>query len=619
MLLLLILSFAIWGVNDVARQTGSNLSIAKVGGNSIHAREFDLELKRAVESMRRVMGDHFTPEMVRMTNLHIQVLQKLISQKLLATESETLGIVPSDTDVVRTIRSNPVFQDKKGNFDKGHFEAMLHNSNVSEKTYVNQLRKDMATDLLINTLLANINPPDAAAKAMLAAREEQRHATLYVLPPSLVSDVPQPDAKTLNDYFNLHSAQFTAPEYRNLSYVVITPEDIRAKTVVTEDELRKAYRERGDEFKRPERRTVEQLLYSTEEKARKAEVMLKGGAAFEQVANETDIINKSGISLGKVGRNSVIENAADMVFGLPVGGYTEPVQSPFGWHIFRVTAIEPPAVLPFEEVRPSLERELSQRNADDAQSRLANKLEDSLAAGSTLQEAAKTLGLSVATAGPVNKQGMKLDGNPAKDLPDLDKFIDTAFKTDEKSQSSLVASKGGKYYIVQVDSVIAERKRTLDEVRGLVVSSWQQEERSRRLGELAKNISAKFSSESSRNAVIGQYNLSAANDVTMKRSTRTAGQITLPPSLVDEAFLQAPGKATQAYPLEKGEYVIAVVNRVIPMPAIDSDSKLREALAEVRTTLERNTQNEILAEYTHYLAEKYNVSIDEAALESVLP
>ncbi len=618
LLLLLVLSFVIWGIGDMLRQNSSSSTIAHVGDSTIQAREFQIELKNATENMRRVMGDHFTPEMIRMTNLHVQVLQKLINQKLLTMESQSLGLLPSDTDVVRQIRSNPLFQDKQGNFDKVHFESMLRNSNLSEKTYVSQLRKDIATQLLIDTLISNASSPANAAITLLSAREEQRNCTLYTLAPSLVSGIGQPDDKTIAEFYASHSANFTAPEYRNLSYAVISPTDSLGKVAVLEDDLHKAYRERSEDFKRPERREVQQLLYASEDKATKALAMLKSGTPLEQVASQTEILNKTSLSLGKVGRNSIIENASDAVFSLQAGEITDPIQSPFGWHIFRVVSIEPPSVTPFEEVRASLEKELSQRNADEAQSKLANKLEDTLAAGSTLQEAAKELGLTVATVGPINKQGVRLDGTPARDLPDLDKFLDTAFKIDEKAQSSLVASKGGKYYIVQVDSSVPERLRTLDEVRGLVVASWQEQERAKRLGELAKTIATKFNTDASRATIISQYNLTAAGNVTMKRSTRTAGSITLPPTLVEEAFLQSPNQATQAYKLDKGDYIIAVVNKVIPMAPLESDTKLKDALTEIRSDMQRNLQNEILTEYTRHLSDKYKVSVNEAALDAVI-
>jgi peptidyl-prolyl cis-trans isomerase D len=618
LLTLLILSFAVWGIDDMVRHSGSNITIATIGSETIDANEFNQELRRSTEAMRRTMGDHFNPEMIRMTNLHVQVLQKLIGQKLLAMESSALGLLPSDTDVVRQIRSNPMFHDSKGNFDKALFEGMLRNSNLSEKIYVDNVRKNMAVDLLISSLIANVPVPDEEAKTLLATREEQRHVTLYTLSPSLVSNVPQPDAQTIKDYYNTHSRSFTAPEYRNLSYVVLSGDEIRKHISVSEDELLKAFREHKDEFKRSERRTVEQLLYATEDKAKKALSMLRSGTAFDQIANETDILNKNAVSLGEIDRNTIIENASDTVFALKEGEYTDLIQSPFGWHIFRVVKITPASVTPFDDVRASLERELFQRKADEAQSKLANRLEDSLAGGSTLQEAAKELKLEINAVGPVNQRGIRLDGTAARELPALDNFLDTAFKLEDKSQSSLVASKGGKYYIVQVDSIVPERLRALDEVRGLAVANWQMQERTKRLGELARIIANKFDDEASRNAVIAKYNLAPAGNLMMKRSTRTTGSITLPPELVEDAFLQPEGHATKAYPIEKGQYLIAKVNRIAPMTNVDNSARLREALSDIRAGLQQTIQNELLAEYTKFLADKYAVSVNEDAFEAVL-
>lgn len=600
------------------RHSGSNMTVATIGNDTIDVREFSQELKRSAQTMRQTMGDHFSPEMIRMTNLHVQVLQKLISNKLLTMESSALGLLPSDTDVVRHIRSNPMFQDKKGNFDKSHFEAMLRNSGISEKSYVNELRKDMATNLLVDSLLANVPVPDIAGKTLLAARQQQRHITLYTLSPSLVSDVPQPDDQIIKDYYNNNSKSYTAPEYRNLSYVVISGQDIRKSIKVSEDELLKAYRERKEEFKRGERRNVEQLLYTSEDKAKKAVAALKAGKPFAEVAKETDILNKNSISLGKVNRSAIIENGADKVFSLKVGEHTDTVKSPFGWHIFQVTEINEPSITPFDEVRGSLEVELAQRKADEKQSKLANKLEDSLAGGSTLQEAAKELGLKVKSIGPVNKKAVMLDGTTARKLPELDGFLKTAFKVDEKSQSSLVASKGGQYYIVQVDDVIPERLRALDEVRGLVVANWQMQERTKRLGELATIIADKFKTKSNRNAVIKKYRLAPSANATIRRNSRSAGSITLPQTLIQDIFLRPVGKATKAYPIDKGQYVIAQVNRIIPMPAIKNSAKLKTAHKDIRLGLQRTIQNELLTEYTRHLADKYTVTIDEDTFEAVL-
>lgn len=618
LLLLLVLSFAIWGVGDMVQQTGRNVAVATVGNDKVTAQEFAGEYKRTAEGIRRMMGEHFTPEMLKKMDMPQQVLQALINQKLFAMESAALQLIPGDADVVRQIRSNPTFQDKKGNFDKKYFEMMLSNNNLSEKVYVNRLRTDIAANLLVDTLLTTIPMSPNSIKTLLEARMEQRNCTLYMLGPWMVNEVAQPDDATIKAYYEQHPQEFTAPEYRKLSYVMLTRENMPPPAKVTEEELRKAYNDKKDEFKRPERRAVDQLLYTSEEKAKQAEELLKQGKPLAQVAKETDALNQDSLSLGKIERKDVIEGAADAVFSLPVGKFTSPTQSPFGWHIFQITAIDPPSVASFEEVKATLETELSHQHNEEAQSKIVNKLEDDMAAGSTLQEAAQALGLKVLSVGPVNKQGKGPDSQKVE-IPALDKFLETAFKTEDKMQSSLISSKGGKYYIVQVDSIIHERLRTLDEVKGLAAANWQKQKRAEQLSELAKTISGKFDTEAGRNAVIAQYGLQSSGNVTLKRSTRNANTLTLPAEFIVDAFSQNTGEATDAYMIEDGNYIIATVNKVIPMSAQNNDPKLVDkARSEVVDELEQNKRNEIREQYARYLADKYQVHINQDALQAVI-
>ena len=555
LLLLLVISFSVWGIGDVVRTSSRNPTVASVGNEKISADEFLRAVHQESENLRRIMGDNYSPEMLKNINLSHWVLQKLINSALLKQEAETIGLVPSDADVVRRIRSNQEFQDNKGNFDKKIFEARLQNIAMSEKTYVEHLRQEMAIGLLMDTLTTATPTSELAVRTLLEAREEQRSVTLYHLTTALVGSVPQPDEAQIKAYYDAHNREFTSPEYRNVSYVSITSFDIPPNVNNSDNELKTMYNQRLDEFKRPERRTVEQLLYASEEKARNAREMLKSGKSFEQVAKEIPILNKGSVSMGKIERSGLIENAEDAVFSLAEGASTDPIQSPFGWHIFRVTAIEPPSILSFDEARSVLEKDMKQHGADEALGKLANKLQDALASGSTLQEAAQALGLKSISIGPINRIGQTPEGKTAKGLPAFDRFLETAFKTDEKSESQMMTAKGGVLYIVRVDSVVPERLRPLDEVKAAVIAGCQKEAKEKQLATLAKDIAEKFSSAADRSAVIAKYNLHPLPAAIIKRSSRTSNDIALPPALVNDVFTRKVQQGTKAYP-EQGDVIL---------------------------------------------------------------
>jgi peptidyl-prolyl cis-trans isomerase D len=608
LLVLLVLSFAVWGIGDMVSGPGRNREVATVGDEAIPLAAFQQAFRQEVENIRRSLGDNYSPELVKNLNVSDYVLHRLINRKLLQMESEALGLLPGDADIARRIRSNPAFQNDKGEFDKRAFETMLRNIGLSEQGYVNEMRQELGVSLIVDTLTAAVPVPEIAASTLYQALEEQRTADIYTLSPSLVS-VPAPDDATITAYYNENGQTFSSPEYRTLTYASIKANDVRDRATVSEDDLRAAYQEHLEEYKRPERRAVEQLLFSSEEKARAAYKKLQEGASFKQLAKSGDILNKNAVSLGKVEREKIFDEAAQPVFSLKAGEFTEPLKSAFGWHIFHVTAIEPPSTLPFEEVRASLEKELAVRSGEEALSKFTNHVEDALAGGSTLQEIAREMSMTLQTVGPVSAQGETPEGRAAK-LPELDKFLETAFKTDEKTESPLTISRNGLYYIVRVDSVTPEHVRPLSEVRSQVIARWQNEERAKRLAGLAGDIAAKMANSATRGQVMDQYGLTVTTSGPLKRSSTKAAGLTLSPELLNEIFSRRPGQSTAAYPAPGGDYMVAVVRNIVPA-ASGSNGKL----AELSQGLHGSVQNEIITQYLTYLGKKYGMTINRSLIE----
>lgn len=610
LLALLVLSFALWGIGDMVRSPGGSGSIATVGDTAISADAYRRALHSETENVRRALGDRYTPELAKSLGIERYVLRTLLEEALLRAESESLGIVPSDADVARRIRSNPAFQDSAGVFDKRAFESTLSRMGLSEKRYAEKIRQDIASQLIMDTLTARAPLPEGVAEMLHAAEEEPRQVTIYALGPPQADKVAPPPAGVLESYYAEHVQEFNAPEYRNVSYVVLTPADARGKAAVSDEALLAAYNERIDEFRRPERRTVEQLLYADEAEAKKAYALLQAGKSLEQVANSSPILNKGATSLGKVERGAVPQGAADAVFSLEAGKVTAPVQSGFGWHVFFVRAIEPPGTASLNEVRAMLQKDLQARTQDEALNKLANRLEDTLAGGGTLAEAARDIGLTMHSVGPFTREGKAQDGSAVK-LPELEKFLETAFNTDEKNESPLMHAKGGTYYLMHVDKVTPERSRALDEVRGLALAAWRKEEASARLAKQAAEASGQLRDSAKRSEAIQRYGLETAYSGALKRSDDKAGALAVPPALKAELFSLPAGAATAAYPLPSGQYLLAVAgNR---LPATSSD---RAALESTRQQLAQDMQNEIVAQYFTWLERKYPVDINESLLQA---
>jgi peptidyl-prolyl cis-trans isomerase D len=603
LLALLVLSFAVWGVEDMVRGGGSAQSVAKIGKTSVSIEAYQRAVQREADNIRRMLGENYSPEMVKMLQPEKRALQSLIQKTLLERESLALGIVPGDEEVARRIHSNPGFQDGKGRFDKERYLHLLKNARITEKSYVDGLRQDIALSLLMDTFSVDSPIPDIAVETAYRVQEEQRKITLYTVNASYIS-VVSPSADTLEKYYSLHGEEYNVPEYRVVSYVKLNPEDAKTTAAITENDLKAAYNERQEEFRRPERREVDQLLFKNKEDAEKAHSELSSGKDFDAVAKSSPILNKGTTALGKIERERVLEGAADAVFLASKGGITPPVQSLFGWHVFRVRGIESSSIAPLSEVRTTLEKDLKDKMLEDAQSNFLNRFEDTLAGGATLQDAAKEFGLKLETFGPTSQDGKSPEGKTLP-LPNLDKFLEIAFKTEDKAESSLVNTQGGAYYVLRVDKLIPERPRVLSEIKAEVIGEWQKEERAARLKELADTTAKALQEKKPAQAKV-------AFTGAIKRNSSKAGALQLVPELVNDVFSRSSGSATNAYLLPSGDYAIAVAGERIPAGPMN-----KEAAAATRAQLQQAAQNELAYAYLKHLENKHPVWVNEPLLQSM--
>jgi len=129
--------------------------------------------------------------------------------------------------------------------------------------------------------------------------------------------------------------------------------ELAAGVEVTPEQVREATPRFADELRRPARLRARQVFAADAERIRAAQLELREGAPFDELA-----VRYNGAD-GDMGWMSVAEAPAVLVEsteGLAVGGVTEVVRSPLGYHLFQVLGREPAAVLADEAAAAEIER-----------------------------------------------------------------------------------------------------------------------------------------------------------------------------------------------------------------------------------------------------------------------
>ncbi|MGM0560618.1 MAG: SurA N-terminal domain-containing protein [Pseudomonadota bacterium] len=605
---LLILSFALWGVGDIFRGQQEPDNVAVVGEREISSNAYRQAFMQAYDRQKQVLGEDFTIEMARQIGLDRQVLEQLIADELLIQHARKLGLVTTEEQIRDVIVSTPSFQNSEGEFDRLRFQQLLRNNQMSEAQLVASLRQDIPVNQITSALAAPLKAPEALSEQIRQYREERRIADYIVIPRADMDDVDPPDEETLRSFYEERRDEFMAPEYRRVSYIHLSPDDVRDTVGVDESRLREEYQARKDEFSVAEERSVEQGLFDDQETAQQAYEAIQAGENYSDVIEETS--GEAPIELGFVRSDDLPESLAEDVFELEQDEITPPLESSFGWHIIRVKEIREGEEPEFEEVRERLREEVIEYEAVEATVSLANELDDLLAGGAPLEEAAQEMNLDVKVIEALDSEGRNREGETIEDLPDRERFLSEAFSLSEGQESLLIeTSSGDSYFVLQVDAVEDPAPRPFEEISNEIETLWIREQREEQAYALAEELEAQVAEGKLLDAIAEENGVETQETDALLRSDDGPSR-----DLVSQLFSSAEGDVV----LSQGTQgpIVARLKEIVPAEAESEDA---ESGTELQAELEQGLRNDLETLFRRGLESDYEVTINEDRLQRAIP
>jgi peptidyl-prolyl cis-trans isomerase D len=606
---LLILSFAIWGIGDIFRVGGQATVVAEVGAVKITQNEFSRDLSREMNTLRQRFGGQFDIVQAQALGIVDQILEQMITRALFEQKAEDLRMLVGDDEVRKHIRELPVFQDELGNFDRFRFEQILRSNSLSEAQFVATLSNDINRQQIIEAITGASAAPRVLAEALYAYQQERRVAETLSVSADDLPALGEPSAEDLEKVHEEYAGRFRAPEYRSLTLIHIVAEDLAKEVSVSDEELREEFESRRDEFGQPEKRGVAQIVLPNEAAALAAKALLDDGKGFSEVAQS--ILGRDPVDLGMVSHEDLdvqLPELAKAAFALDARAFAGPIESPFGWHILQVKAIEPGKEPDFEAAREELTRELALREAVDTMVSIANDLDEELGSGASFEEAAGLLQLELRSIPAIDAGGKDPEGKAIAGLPPLGEFSQVAFETEVGRESLLIETRDGDFFALRVDGVTPAATRPLEEVRDQVVALWKDLEQDRLTRERAEALAKRIEDGESLAAVAESEGLTVtATEPVTRQQTESAG---LPSrELSAKLFEIAKGEVTTA-PAGNG-YVVARLTEIQPADVAAG----AEAVDGLQDSLARSLQSDLLAGFIETLRERMGVSINERVVE----
>jgi peptidyl-prolyl cis-trans isomerase D len=604
----LIISFGVWGIADIFKGFGQS-TLATVGHTEISINEFRQLYTDKLQQIGRQFGRPLTMDQARSFGIDRQLLQQTIAEAALDEEARRMGLGQSDAETMRMIVSDPNFKGVGGNFDPQRFQAVIRQYGFSEQRYVAEQRRVSLRRQIVGTISAGLEPPKVMIEALSRFQNEQRSIEYVKLEAAQAGTIDPPSPETLAAYFDDHKAQFRAPEYRKIAFVLITPDEIGKWSQVSDDDAKKLYEQRREKLGTPEKREVSQIVFPNVEEATTARNRIASGSSFDDLVKERGL-GAADVDLGMVPKSAIIDPAvANAAFSLGSGEVSQPVQGKFGVALVKIGKIEPGTEPSYESVADSLKKEIATEHARTKVAELRDKMEDERGGGASVVEAAQKLGLSAVTIDAVDRSGRLPHGQLAANIPSGLDVVSQAFNSDVGVDNDPISFKGG-YVWYDVLSITPSRERNLEEVKDQVETRWRDDQTTSRLKSKATEMVQKLEQGGKLADEAAAAGLKVETAAGFRREASVPG---LPAGAIAVAFRTAKDGVGQTAGAGSSEWVVFRVTD-ISVPPVDLAS---DDIKKLKETLQRGLTDEQVAQYVNKLESDIGTSINQTAFAQV--
>ncbi|GAA0570738.1 SurA N-terminal domain-containing protein [Halomonas salifodinae] len=476
----IVVTMALFGADAlIGLFTGGANDVAKVNGEPITRQEVELQVQRALRS------GQVPPEQERA--LRGQVLDELITLRLLDQYAADGGLHLSEEQLDRILLTLPEFHDQDGRFDRDIFRNRLASAGYTPLGFREQLRSDLRREQLQNGLVLSDFTLEGERERLAALQRQVRSFRYHLLSGDDLDAPVRLEEAEIAAYYEANAERYQRPEQVRLEYVLLDRQRLAGEMEVDEEQLQAAYERRGQDA---ERRVAHIMVTFNEERSREeAEARLEevrdrlaDGDDFAALAarysDDTSSAEQGG-DLGFISRGFFGEAFEDAAFALAPGQVSGIVETDNGLHLVTVTELDLP---PFEQLRDELREEVALAEVGDEFNRLAQRLIEESFAAEDLDSVASDLGLPLRESDWLTRDhGQGVLGEPG--------VMAEAFSDEvlvEGFNSEVIELDEERRLVVRVAEHRPAATPALDEMRERVVAELSARREREALGELAE-------------------------------------------------------------------------------------------------------------------------------------
>jgi len=611
---LMIIPFALFGVDSLFVQSGSANEAASVNGEPITETELRQAIFLQKQQLLSRFGENAPANFLTDERLRQPVLDSLIQRRVVSQQAKDGGMAVSDKVIDQLILDAEQFQ-QDGKFDPRRYTQLLRSMGYTPASYKRMLEQD----LLLTQHNSGFTVSGFVTESELqytAELTQQTRSFYYITIPLADSEESVVvAADEIQTHYQDNSVHFVAPEQVAIEYLDVTPAQLAEGLEFTEQDLRQQYEKNISDFEAQIQRHAAHILLEVKEDGSEKAVAedllrrLNEGEDFTALveSHSDDISTKDvGGDLGFSGGDIFPVSFEAALAELKVGETSGVVETDAGLHIIKLLEEQGAKPPTFEQQKQQIAKRLKAAQGEELFVEMLEQLGDLSYNAESLSEVADELGLNVQTTSLFSRSGgAGIAANPQVLLAAFSEEV-----LDNGNSSELIELGEERVVVLRLIEHKPSHTQPLEQVNEQIRTLLKRNKAKEALAAQAEGLKTKLSAGEDVEQLAKDNNLAWQVSLNTKRMDPKANREMLAHVFtLSKQDLEADVKPlVSGLHLSNGDYVVVILTK-IEVGRLESLSPSQQA--SLSRTLARSAAGHGYAAYEAFLIDAADIQVNQ--------
>ena len=450
--------------------------VASVSGTPISTSKFNRTMQVQISQFGQMLNKKLSGDEIRAYQIHSLVLGSLINNAVFENEFKINNYFIDEKVLAQETKKRvPQIYNNKNKIDDLALNSFLQQQGLKIDDLVNiidfETRSNIFEDLFFKVNITNkINNKIINHDKHIRKIEFIKFNLNEFNLETIKLDQLNESNNEILDYYNQNINDYMSNEARDISYIVIDPENYNNQFTPSDSDIKNYYDNNKKLFSIPEKRDFIQFNFKTKDEA---DTFYKDIKFFD--SNKIiDFASKNNILYNEfkdLGSNEVLEQLSEVIFDLSKDEISKVIKSPLAYHIIILTNIISEKTKSFVESSEDIKKTLLEVELNNFISDLKNKVSEQVINGSNIKEIANSNNLDlnyIKKANNINKNNLEDDLE--------DQIIAKSFTSNKDYVSDLI-DYNNKSFLYNVDKIYPSTELNYNEISEKVIQNWHFEKK----------------------------------------------------------------------------------------------------------------------------------------------